>query len=945
MSGVDPTRRMRSKRPKSWGTDIGDGTSFMILKAPSNALAQVIGAVMVAAVLCGAPIILSSAMDRGHEIAKISLAQPIAWIALAAGIWGSARSGRLITSPGARLALIFLACLMALAGVSTALSDDPVVALLGNYYRRDGLLSWISYSAFCVAAYLVSRSPEKVIAVIDAMILACVVPCVYALLQRLDLDFFHVVGHEMNRPGSTLGSPLFLGAYAGLLIPLSIVRAWLDRRKPAALAFWIAFCALELVTLLMTLSRGPILAMCVGLGLLTFLYAGLTRSRKLFLLVGGAFLAIVVFIAAINAIPVVKRTVSDWPVVGRFVHSSDATASGDTLKATGSTSTRLSVWESGNETFASSSTMNQLIGFGPDLAYLKLFPHFPDSVMWTDGYWQSNTFDRLHADALDTGLSFGLLGWLAYCFFFGSVLFHAARRLFGHTGAVRPFWFLGVSLGFGVVAAALVLATGLPAALAPVFAVGIGFGWIAFLVLCSWRSICAHALQPANHPPGSWLLLAALTTSLIVFWLDAQVNIPVLTTRFISFAIAGMILALATRSESWDETPREEGNIPLFLPIWGLTVSLIATIAGLFPLVYSDGGGAADEIRRWWLAFVPLGALVAAGGAYVMTRERGPDDVLRYWIGFAAIVPTIYAACHWLLAVPMEPELTESVVGRLVAGTSIAPLFILGAGLFYACTIHDRVPPQSSASASAAIGQRSGLTSIALVAALLLAGTAWLAIRTDIGANLAMWTASKQPQLSEAVLGKVIRLAPHERQYQRQLVFHHLGRALDAIRGLGSAPDSFPRIRRDLEAAEDQARSSVRRFPTDPWIILALANVRQIQALPVIRSLIGAEGARAAEEADELYEKAYEIFPNQPLLLRNWAQLKFNEGDRLNAYRLLDKMERIIPHEIEPYSERIFYARRFGDENVVSNTIERARAKLAAPKYAKLTTDLGLAFP
>lgn len=916
-----------------------------MLRAPSIALAQVMGAAMVAAVLCGTPILLSSAMDRGHEIAKLSLAQPIAWIALAAGIWGSTGSLKLITSPGARLSLLFLACLMALAGVSTAFSDDPVVALLGNYYRRDGLLSWISYSAFCVATYLLIRSKEKAIAVIDAMILASIVPCVYALLQRFNLDFFHVVGREVNRPGSTLGNPLFLGAYLGMLIPLTIVRAWLDRGKPAALAFWIAFCALELVTLLMTLSRGPILAMCLGLGLLTFLYAGLIRSRKLFLLVAGAFLSLVLVIATINAIPAVKRTVGDWPVVGRFVHSSDTAASGDTLKATGSTTTRLSVWESGHETFAHSPTINQLIGFGPDLAYLKLFRHFPDSVMWTEGYWQSNTFDRLHADALDTGLSFGLLGWLAYCLFFGSVVFLAARALFGHIGAVRLSWFLGMSLGCGLAATALALAMGLPSTLAPAFAVGIGVGWIAFLVLCAWRNIYGQALLPTNHPRGSWLLLAGLTTSLIVFWLDAQVNIPVLTTRFICFAIAGMILALATRSGSREEPPRVEGTSTLLLPAWGLTVTLVATIAGLFPLVYSDGGGATGEVRRWWLAFFPLGALIVAGGAYLATRERRPDNVPRYWLGFAAIVPTIYAACHWLLAMPLAPELTEAAVGRLVVGTSVAPLFILAAGLFLAWKIHDRVPAQTGTSANSASGRPSALAAISLFAGLLIAGTAWLAIRADIGASVATWTASKQPQLSEEVLGRVIRLAPHERQYQRQLVFHHLGRALEAIRDPQAKLDSFPAIRRDLEAAEDQARNSVKRFPGDPWIILALANVRQIQALPVIRALIGAEGMRAAEEADQLYEKAYEIFPNQPLLLRNWAQLRFNEGDRQSAYRLLDSMERIIPHETEPYFERVIYARLLGDESVASNTVERARTKLPGPKFAKLSTDLGLASP
>lgn len=56
------------------------------------------------------------------------------------------------------------------------------------------------------------------------------------------------------------------------------------------------------------------------------------------------------------------------------------------------------------------------------------------------------------------------------------------------------------------------------------------------------------------------------------------------------------------------------------------------------------------------------------------------------------------------------------------------------------------------------------------------------------------------------------------------------------------------------------------------------------------------------------FQSAYEIFPNQPLVLRNWAQLRFNEGDQWGAYRLIDRMEKVIPNELEPYSERILIA-------------------------------------
>jgi predicted Zn-dependent protease len=134
----------------------------------------------------------------------------------------------------------------------------------------------------------------------------------------------------------------------------------------------------------------------------------------------------------------------------------------------------------------------------------------------------------------------------------------------------------------------------------------------------------------------------------------------------------------------------------------------------------------------------------------------------------------------------------------------------------------------------------------------------------------------------------------------------------------------------------------MRRFPTDPWIVLAVANVMQIRALPAIRPIATENGQNAALEADELFARAYEIFPNQPLLLRNWAQLRFNEGDNWGAFRLLDRMESTIPNEIEPYSERVIMAKQINDIKTVSETIERARHRLDENGIQRLQTVAGI---
>jgi len=182
---------------------------------------------------------------------------------------------------------------------------------------------------------------------------------------------------------------------------------------------------------------------------------------------------------------------------------------------------------------------------------------------------------------------------------------------------------------------------------------------------------------------------------------------------------------------------------------------------------------------------------------------------------------------------------------------------------------------------------------------------------------------------------------PHERHYQRQRTFDLLARAMEEVKR-SSSPENFPKIRGLLDQAEDQAREAMRRFPADPWIVLAVANVMQIRALSAIRPFAPEDGGKAALEADELFSRAYEIFPNQPLLLRNWAQLRFNEGDNRSAFRLLDHMEAAIPNEIEPYSERVIMAKQINDMDTVNETIERARQRLDENGIQRLLAVVGI---
>jgi hypothetical protein len=897
-----------------------------------------LASIALVALVAGTPIVMSALMDRGHEIPKLALAQPMAFLAFGAILFAGNWWASVARQPSARLALICIAAFVVLAALSSAIADLPEMALLGSYYRREGLLVWLSYACVFAAVLGLGRPPEWHIRLLDVLLLASIVPCSYALLQRFDLDFYHVVRREVDRPLGTLGNPLFLASYLGLLLPLTVVRAWISPRRILAIGPWILLGVVQGVTLLLTQSRAPMLAVSLVAVALLSMIGGQIRARRLFVSAAVFLLSICILVTVINVSSSAGNWAQQTPIISRLVYTADRSASDQTQKASGSAATRLSVLEAGAETFATASLAHQLMGFAPDSAYLHYFSHMPDSAMRTEGYWQSNTFDRLHADALDIVLNFGLLGWLAYCLFYCVVFFAAATALFGKSRAGGPWVaFLGVvgSASLGAIAAVW---AGIPYAAIPAFGFGIGIGWLLLFIYSAWQSLRSPDRLTSTDGVVRWRLLAGLTSSLLVFWIDAQVNIPVHTTRYLSFAIAALVLILAT-SLSKGEKARADSSPATSADVtsWGLAFALVATCASLLPSVRFLGGFAAKETERWWIASLPIVLLLMFGAIHRLSsndRDAKPQGTSRRWIAVVIFPPVLYAALHWLTVVTVGAEFDYGLVARWVVTASLVHVFSLG--MCFAYSWHACKKGVAGMDQKIAQGPQRYVSFAMFGLGVLAAGFAWKAIQADVGASFAGLALEKQPEISDRVLQEAIKAAPFERQYQRQRTFSLLGRALKGIANPGARPDDFPRIAQDLDNAERQARESLRQFPQDPWIILALANALQIRALPAIRTFAPAEGRQAALEADELFARAYEIFPNQPLLLRNWAQLRANEGDNWGAYRLLDRMESIIPNEIEPYSERIAVARRLGDSDMIMETIERAKKSLDRRRLEQL---------
>lgn len=907
-------------------------------KIQANYFWSNLAGLLLMAVLGTVPILTSSMMDRGFEIAKHAFAEPAAFLALAGVALSSGWSWIGRAPLATKFAAACLATFLGLAVLSTLLAESQALAIFGGYYRREGLVAWASYIAFffAVLGWTSTRNASRLTGLLDLMLLASVVPAAYAIQQRLGLDFFFVVNLDPTRPNGTLGNPIFLGAYLAILLPLTAVRGWQERRSPS-LWFWLAVGALQLAALLLTQSRGPLMASLLGWLLLASLAAAYRRAQGVFVAIGAMLVAALAVVVLINTQPAAQRWAQDVPVLSRLVYDlENRGSSAATSLASRSTAARLGIWQAATETFLEAPAASKWIGFGPESSYSHYYPHLPSEVMRVDGYWQSNSYDRFHADTLDIALNYGLLGWLAYFAFFATVFLAAARALFGLGGAATTALFAGLSMAGAGAGAGLAYWVGLQTTMAPAAGLGIGSAWLLFLMACSWRAARRGLPEAARSAPIAWLLLAGLISALLVFWIDAQVNIPVLTTRMISFAIGALVLAVAAAlggpaaSEDPDEAQDDLS--------WGAVLPLVAACASFLPALLLDSTLRPEGLGRWWLFLLPVALLLAFAAARSWTSPQTHGArlaAMRAAIVPAVIAAVVYAVGHWAVAKRIGPTILESDVERLALLGAFGGIFLLGL-----CVVRAR---ETAVTDTPSSGQPHLLAATPLmVMALLTAWFSWTSIRADVASALANWTVRGQPEVSDRILLAAIEAQPYERQYQRQRTFEYLSRALNEISRRPVSADNLPSIRRDLEVAEYQARAALSRYPGDPWLILALSNVLQVRGLAALRPMLQEEGLAAAQEADRLFASAYKIFPNQPLLLRNWAQLRFNEGDFWGAFRLIDRMEEAIPAELEPYAERIALAQRINDLDVVRETLVRAESRLDPPRMEQLRTVAGL---
>lgn len=352
------------------------------------------------------PLIVTTRWYDYYYWPKVQVLYAVLMILIPVALWNDrARWLRNLRSPAG----VALGAWLAVVAVSTVLSVNPLVSLVGEDYRYEGLLTWLAYGAVVAGVAGTFTVAHRIRLLLAATYAAAGVMAALGLLQQFgwtpvpeDVTRIH-----WARAWGTTGSPLALGAYLVLLLPVLVSR-YTGEEVGWRRCVWGGLAVLLSAALAATASRAAWGGLILGLGAWA-LASGRERLggaiRPLVLL--GLACAVATFTVMRMSPPAVRgHTVSVRPVEQRMV-----------------------LWS----TVAPLVLQRPLLGWGPETlagiypAYKspEFLRAFPEAAM------QSIYVDRPHNDLLQQAVSTGLLGLAAYLWLWAALLTTAWRAARG----------------------------------------------------------------------------------------------------------------------------------------------------------------------------------------------------------------------------------------------------------------------------------------------------------------------------------------------------------------------------------------------------------------------------------------------------------------------------------------------------------------------------------
>lgn len=421
--------------------------------------------------------------------------------------------------------------------LSTITSICPRFSFWGYYIRLQGSYTILSYLIFFFMIWQTLRTRRQLDRLITVILLTSWPVVLLGLMQHYGLNPLPRVRVSPTRVSSTLGNPIFLGAYLIMVVPLTLgqlVQTLFAARgegkglsRYLLIACYALFLLAQLSCLLFAQSRGPWLGLLGGFFLFLFLLAVVKRARGLALMVMLLAVASVLFLALLNLPNTPLRPLRKVPYLGRL---------GGLLETGGAG--RVLHWGAIID-LVKSDASRALIGYGPESLLVALLPHYPPELA---RYAGKALPDHAHNDAFDALAMTGLVGLAVYLFLFGSVFYYGLKGLNLIAGPGQRKLFIALSVG-GVVCGALIprlfmgnwILAGVGVSLALVAALAI---YVVIFCFCQG--------QERGAGGEDRILLIALLSAMVAHFIELTFGIGVAATRIYFCIYAGLLAAIAS---------------------------------------------------------------------------------------------------------------------------------------------------------------------------------------------------------------------------------------------------------------------------------------------------------------------------------------------------------------------------------------------------------------
>jgi tetratricopeptide (TPR) repeat protein len=590
------------------------------------------------------PLMLSPRGTLGaYEAPKLAFLQMLALLGLAAwGVWQVEkrfphRSARLSPPLVKNRSVVIVLTLFALSiALSTLLSIDPATSFWGSLEVYQGALS--RGAEFILFVLVVShlRTREQIERLVAVVLLTSFALALHAIVQWCGWDPIRPEARG-GRVSATLGNPIYFAGYLMMIIPLTIWKI-LDlktskthsKRLKQALQtlFWIILCT-QVIAVLLTSSRGPVIAAGASLFTFALIYARL-RGWKMVLRTLTA-LAVCAVLA-----------------VGAYLWASqrNASADGPSLSFMGARgdSGRGETWNKAGEMLLSHSdqvppalagdpwqSLRMWIGHGPEtLPAVLPFYHSVQGSLVLESWF--------HNIVWDFWWGYGLLGAGLFLTFFGLLFYLGYQRLgwIVSSSQVITFW------------ATLIALTLLGACVPPLLFNNAGYaglgavlGLASALILFPVWSATVHAIKLPAPEQSHLVLIAALTAALAGHLVDLAFAFPTASSLVLFWIYAGVVVVLCQDRE---RLPAASETAPqaLIQPTqtacnFPLPVAIALVCAGLIALLHICIDPCGNFSHRFSISELLSTAL------FNLDAAKGPVSLMilplvLYWIGASLVL-------------------------------------------------------------------------------------------------------------------------------------------------------------------------------------------------------------------------------------------------------------------------------------------------------------------